>query len=88
MQVPWDQYWFFYLPKSPLGKLEVIIVTYNKAFFVYFSGIFITFMIIFCTVAKLFFLKNLVCLMVLLQIGLLGYLVVITIFDIINEKKV
>jgi len=62
-------------------------VTYNKAFFVFVSGIVTASAIFFCMITRLFFLKNILCGMVCFQIFLLGYLVVVTIFDIKKGKR-
>ncbi len=63
-------------------------MTYNKAFFVFVSGIITSATIIFCMITKMFFMKNVLCGMVLFQIFLLGYLVIVSILDIKNEKRV
>lgn len=62
-------------------------MTYNKAFFVFVSGIVTASAISFCMITKLFFLKNILCGMVCFQIILLGYLVFLSIFDLRKEKK-
>ena len=63
-------------------------MTYNKAFFVFVSGIVTASAILFCMITKLFFLKNILCGMVCFQIILLGYLVFLSIFDLRKEKRV
>lgn len=63
-------------------------MTYNKAFFVFAFGIFTGAAILFCMIMKLFFLKNFLTGLVVFQIILLGYLVVVTVKDIKNEKRV
>lgn len=63
-------------------------MTYNKAFFVFAFGIFTGATILFCMIMKLFFLKNFLTGLVVFQIILLGYLVVVTVKDIKNEKRV
>lgn len=58
-------------------------MTYNKAIFVFVSGLVVASSILFCMITKLFFLKNLMCGLVLFQICLLGYTVVLT----VNELR-
>lgn len=60
-------------------------MTYKKSVFVFVSGLVITAFMLFCMINKMFFLKDLMCGLVLFQISLLGYLVFVTIKDIMLD---
>lgn len=62
-------------------------MTYNKALFVYLSGITITITILFCLVFKLFFLESFICGLVLFQICLLEYTIILTIAEILDKRE-